>query len=201
MKFLPIKTRQLLPPKENIYKILDKHLPKLKEGDVLLIASKILALHQGRCIKVSDVEKSALIKKEADYLLPKHKIKGSDIILTIKDSTLIPSAGIDESNGNGYYILWPKNTNQLCKKICGYLKKKFKIKKLAVIATDSHTTPLRWGTMGISIGFFGIEPNLVMIASWKEKLGIIIESHEISDAMKKIFELAWIGAQSLNKKL
>jgi sugar-specific transcriptional regulator TrmB len=42
-----------------------------------------------------------------------------------------------------------------------------------------------------------IYDNKVMIASWKEKLGIIIESAEISDAMKKIFELAWIGAKHL----
>ncbi len=41
--------------------------------------------------------------------------------------------------------------------------------------------------------------NKVMIASWKEKLGIIIESAEIADAMKKIFELAYIGAESLKK--
>ncbi len=42
--------------------------------------------------------------------------------------------------------------------------------------------------------------NKVMIASWREKLGITIESAEIADAMKKIFELAWIGAKTLNKK-
>jgi sugar-specific transcriptional regulator TrmB len=42
--------------------------------------------------------------------------------------------------------------------------------------------------------------NKLMIASWKERLGIIIESVEIADAMKKIFELAWIGAKSLKKE-
>lgn len=41
--------------------------------------------------------------------------------------------------------------------------------------------------------------NKVMIASWREKLGIIIESAEIADAMKKIFELSWLGAKSLEK--
>jgi HTH-type transcriptional regulator, sugar sensing transcriptional regulator len=40
-----------------------------------------------------------------------------------------------------------------------------------------------------------IYDNKVMIASWKEKLGIIIESAEIADAMKKIYELAWLGAK------
>lgn len=36
-----------------------------------------------------------------------------------------------------------------------------------------------------------IYDNKVMIASWREKLGIIIESGEIADAMKKIFDLVW----------
>jgi len=40
-----------------------------------------------------------------------------------------------------------------------------------------------------------IYDNKVMIASWKEKLGIIIESEEIADAMKKIYELSWEGAK------
>ena len=39
-----------------------------------------------------------------------------------------------------------------------------------------------------------------MIASWREKLGIIIESGEIADAMKKIFELAWIAAKQIERK-
>ncbi|MCX6791341.1 MAG: hypothetical protein NTV62_04130 [Candidatus Gribaldobacteria bacterium] len=46
-----------------------------------------------------------------------------------------------------------------------------------------------------------IYDNKVMIASWREKLGIIIESAEIADAMKKIYELAWLGAESLEKKI
>lgn len=42
--------------------------------------------------------------------------------------------------------------------------------------------------------------NKVMIASWREKLGIIIESEEIADAMKKVYELAWAEAKRLDKK-
>ncbi len=46
-----------------------------------------------------------------------------------------------------------------------------------------------------------IYDNKVMIASWKEKLGIIIESAEIADAMKKAFELAWPEAKRLDGEL
>ncbi len=45
-----------------------------------------------------------------------------------------------------------------------------------------------------------IYDNKVMIASWKEKLGITIESSEIAEAMKKIFELAWAEAKRLDGK-
>ena len=53
---------------------------------------------------------------------------------------------------------------------------------------------------------YGIHPamnvydNKLMIASFREKLGIIVESQEIADAMRKIFELAWIGAHSLEEQ-
>lgn len=53
--------------------------------------------------------------------------------------------------------------------------------------------------------YFSPEINIyddkVMIASWREKLGIIIESHEIADAMKKTYELAWAEAKRLDQKL
>lgn len=46
-----------------------------------------------------------------------------------------------------------------------------------------------------------IYDNKVMIASWREKLGIIIESAEIADAMKKIYELAWAEAKRLDTEM
>jgi HTH-type transcriptional regulator, sugar sensing transcriptional regulator len=49
--------------------------------------------------------------------------------------------------------------------------------------------------------YFSIEMNIynnkIMIASWKEKFAIIVESEEISSAQKKIFELSWEGAKIL----
>lgn len=160
MQFIPIKTRKFLPPKDSLEDLLNE-LPKLKDGDVVFITSKILAITQGRCVKVENVNKDSLIAKEADRIIKKPVMAaGSKIYLTIKDYTLIPSSGIDESNGKGYYILWPKNTNAYLKKIHLYLTKKNRIKNLGIVATDSHTTPLRWGVIGTSTGFYGVEPLL-----------------------------------------
>ncbi|MFA6171419.1 MAG: helix-turn-helix domain-containing protein [Patescibacteria group bacterium] len=49
--------------------------------------------------------------------------------------------------------------------------------------------------------YFSIEMNIynnkIMVASWREKFAIIIESEEIAGAQKKIFELSWMGAKSI----
>lgn len=41
----------------------------------------------------------------------------------------------------------------------------------------------------------------IMIADWKEKLGIIIESKEIAKVFKQTFELAWEAAGKYEKKI
>jgi F420-0:gamma-glutamyl ligase len=159
MQIIPIKTRIINPPQDDIYGVIDEFCPELKENDVLLITSKILSIHQGRCISMQEVhDKDELIKKEADYFIPREECPGQLAILTIKNNTLIASAGIDESNANGHYIMWPEFPEKEAEKICNYLKEKFSLNKLAVIITDSHSIPLRYGVLGISIGFYGLEP-------------------------------------------
>ena len=159
LAIFPIKTRPFLPPKDNLYELLDTYLPLVEEGDILLVTSKILAIHQGRTIKITDVvSKDDLIMKEAEQFIPREESLNEQVLLTIKGYTLIPSAGIDESNANGYYVLWPERIQQSAKEIWDYIKEKHRIKKFGVIITDSHTIPLRRGVIGISIGFYGLRP-------------------------------------------
>ncbi|MCQ2914848.1 MAG: coenzyme F420-0:L-glutamate ligase [Alphaproteobacteria bacterium] len=156
-EFTPIKTRLVKPPKDDIYDIIDA-LPKLHEKDIVFITSKIMGIHQGRTVLCSEVDKTDLIKQEADYYLNYNHPSGFNVNLTINDNVLIPAAGIDASNADGYYIMWPKDCDKLCSEIRSYLCKKNNIKDLGVISTDSHTTPLRYGVTGLAIGLAGVEP-------------------------------------------
>ncbi|MDR2190987.1 MAG: hypothetical protein LBP53_07675 [Candidatus Peribacteria bacterium] len=144
MQFIPIKTRPFLPPQDNIFSLFNEYLPPLQENDILFITSKILAIHQGRCIPIENISKQALIKQEADQRIASDVVPGKDIYLTIKHHTLIPSAGIDESNAKGHYILRPEQLNEDCKQIFTYLCQKFHLNHLGIIITDSTTKPLRW---------------------------------------------------------
>ncbi len=159
MQFIPVKTRAFLPPKDDVYKLFEESLPRLKDGDVLFISSKVLGIHEGRCVKIGPgVDKEALIRREAEAYIPRNKVPKALITPTIKGGAILAFAGIDESNGNGYYVFWPKDPSGLARQICERLKKKFRIRRLAVIATDSYVRPLRAGVIGISVGFYGLEP-------------------------------------------
>lgn len=41
--------------------------------------------------------------------------------------------------------------------------------------------------------------NKVLVVSWMEKFAVIVESKEIADAQRKVFELAWLGAKQFQK--
>ena len=98
-----------------------------------------------------------MIEQEAEYYLPRSASK-YDVSLTIKNNTLIATAGIDESNADGHYVLWPKDPQETANSIRGFLKTVRKVREVGVIITDSKTTPLRWGVTAIAIAYCGIEP-------------------------------------------
>ncbi|MDR1433507.1 MAG: coenzyme F420-0:L-glutamate ligase [Puniceicoccales bacterium] len=150
--FSAVKTRVLLPPKDDVFSLFDSAGFELSDGDVLCIASKCLAIHQGRCVPVGVADRKKLMVDEADEVIR------DDCDLTVKDGAIIAYSGIDESNGNGHYILWPANVGELLGDIHRFLCAKFSVDRLGIISVDSRLEPMRWGTVGISQGIFGFNP-------------------------------------------
>jgi putative folate metabolism gamma-glutamate ligase len=157
MKAKAIKTH-LIQLNERLEDILNTYISDLKEKTVIAITSKIISLSQGRIIPRNSVSsKYALIQQEADaYLREDQCVYNAH--LTLKHNLLIPSAGIDESNGNDMYILYPLSIQMVAQEIWNYLRKMHQIESLGVIITDSHTTPLRKGVTGITLGWCGFDP-------------------------------------------
>jgi dihydrofolate synthase / folylpolyglutamate synthase len=153
MNITVFKTEKIAPKKTPLTDILNRVISTFTERSILVITSKIVSLTEERVVKIGAKSKHDLIIEEADYSLPSDK--KYDITMTIKNNILIPSSGIDESNGNGYYILWPENPQQTANMIREYLCTRFHLTYTGVIITDSKTTPLRWGTTGTSIAHSG----------------------------------------------
>jgi putative folate metabolism gamma-glutamate ligase len=161
MKITAVKTAVIHPPKDDLPAAIAAAIPMraLKEKSVIVITSKVVSVWQGRCVPMDDyAKKDELVMREADLYLPREMTPGAWCMHTIKNNIFIPSAGIDESNADGYYILWPKDPARAAKKLWTWLRKKYGVKDLGVIISDSHTIPLRRGVMGISLAHYGFEP-------------------------------------------
>ncbi|MBI5448999.1 coenzyme F420-0:L-glutamate ligase [Candidatus Gottesmanbacteria bacterium] len=147
------KTKKVSPG-DDLLTILIASLPKIQNGDIIAVTSKIVSICQGRVVPDSQDKHELIIRESDQYLTGGNQ----DITLTVKDNILIPNAGIDQSNGNGYLILWPEHIHKTCAEIWKQLKMTSGVNALGVIITDSHTTPLRWGTSGIGLSWCGFDP-------------------------------------------
>lgn len=154
MQYIPVKTDILHPPKDDLWKLFDTFLPLVHEKDIVIVTSKIVSIGEGRCVLIGSEEKGKMVEKEAEYTLV---VEGRHP-LTIVHHALISGAGIDESNGDGYYTLLPEDPYRSAKEVWNYLRERFGLEEVGVIITDSHSLPLRYGAMSVSIGFFGFLP-------------------------------------------
>ena len=151
-----------MPPKDDLFSLMREAFLgfKLQEESMVVVTSKIVSIWQGECIEIKKgVSKDDLIRREADfYFTYKAKNPARQVTLTLKNNILVSAAGIDASNANGYYILWPKRPFLAAKEIYGFIKKNYGLKKFGVIISDSRSNPLRLGITGIGISYYGFEP-------------------------------------------
>jgi len=143
----------------------------VEDGDILAIASKAVAIAQGRIVDLSLIKPSAkakilgrkfdlqpeyveLIVKEAD------EVYGGveKALLTLKNGILTPNSGVDRKNApRNSVVLWPENPHLIAEQIRTEILEKTG-KRIGVLIVDSRITPLRMGTVGITLGVAGFEP-------------------------------------------
>lgn len=152
MKVRAIKTR-VFRENEDLLAFIQKHVPKLKDGAIVVVTSKIVALAEGRTADRTDLTtKEKLIRAESDFA-----VATKWVWLTLKDGLAVASAGIDESNADGKFILLPKDCYASARKLRRALMTAYKVKRLGVIIPDSRTLPLRAGAMGVALGYAGFK--------------------------------------------
>ena len=150
MKVAPVRTR-VFKESEDLVQFILKHVPRLKNGSVLAVTSKIVALSEGRTAIVSnDEEKERLIRAESERAVPTKYV-----MLTVKGGMAMANAGIDDSNGDGKLVLLPKDSYKVAEFLRSELCKHYGLKELGILITDSRVAALRAGVVGIALGYGG----------------------------------------------
>ena len=157
MELIPLKT-PLIKPKDDLLEIFEIALKKARktpcDGDIWVISSKVVALSQNRVVKLDNqLTEAKLAQKEADIWLG-----GKPYPFAVKDGILTPRAGIDASNIEaGKRILWPKNSWKVAEILRKAVMQQWKLKRFGVEIIDSTCHPLRFGVIGIALGWSGFE--------------------------------------------
>ena len=152
MKITPYKTR-IFQLNEDLPAFVKQHVAVLKNGDILVISSKLLCLCKGCAVAYRSArQKENLIRQQSCAAL-KTKLAW----LTIKNKMIMTNGGIDQSNANGLLLYMPDNLFTCADELRRQIKKLYGIAKLGIIITDSMILPLRAGVIGAAVAYSGFQ--------------------------------------------
>ena len=154
MRVQPVRTHRITLADRDLLAILDRHLAEFADGSVLAISSKIVSLCEGRAVPMAGADKARLIAEQAERFLPASESR-YNVALTLTGGMLIATAGIDESNTDGNYVLWSADAQRTANAVRRYLVERFAVALAGVVITDSRTSPLRLGVTGVALAHSG----------------------------------------------
>jgi coenzyme F420-0:L-glutamate ligase/coenzyme F420-1:gamma-L-glutamate ligase len=184
LTLMPLEGLPLVNPGDDlaalIIKTLEKQAITLQDGDVLVIAQKIVSKAEDRLVNLTTVSPSEaalnyariaekdprmveLILSESREVV---RVRKGLIIVEHKLGFICANAGIDHSNvsgpwgeANDWVLLLPKDPDASAAHIRRQLEDRHGC-RLGVLIIDSHGRAWRMGTIGMTIGLSGL-PGLV----------------------------------------
>ena len=145
----------------------------VEDGDIVVVAQKIVSKAEGRVVKLRDVEPSReaerigeatgrderlveLVLREAVRVV---KAGRDALIVETRNGRICLNAGIDKSNihGEDSYVLLPLDPDSSARRI---RERIFELsgKRVGVIVSDTTSRPFRRGQVDMAIGVAGLHP-------------------------------------------
>ena len=194
MQITPVHIEKEIDSSDNISKLISQSA-KLNDGDILVIAQKIISKQEGRVVALSTVTPSLLAQgigsqyhkdpRVVELILSESKrivrMKNEIIIVQTHTGFICANAGIDESNvKDGYATLLPVDSDLSAQKIRDDMKNNFS-KDVAVVVSDTFGRPFRMGQTNCAIGISGLNP-ILDYAGTLDSFGRILRVTEIAIA-------------------
>ena len=173
MQIIPIPIEKEITVDDDLSKLI-LNSGDILDGDVLVIAQKIISKQEGRMIELSTVQPSLLAQGISsqynkdpalvELILSESKrivrLKNGLIIVETNGGFICANAGIDESNViDGFATLLPINSDKSAEIIRTNILNKTG-KNVAVVISDTFGRPFRMGQTNCAIGISGLNPIL-----------------------------------------
>ena len=203
LTFSPLRDFPFVKQGDNISELISSSLKSndlsLLDGDILVIAQKIISKSEDRLINLNSVTPSEkayeiaaiseknprlieLILQESNRII---RIRPGTIIVEHRLGFICANAGIDHSNvsndnKNEYVLLLPENPDKSANVIRNYFEIN-NTKRIGVLIIDSHGRAWRLGVVGTTIGLSGL-PGLVDMRGKPDLFGGTLRTTQIGAA-------------------
>ena len=199
IEIIPIPINININPKVKLLNTLLQSLKNnnqiIKNGDIIVIAQKIISKNEGRTVSLKNILPSSrsieLAKKtNKDPRIMELILKESRKIVRVFNNTIITetqhgficaNSGIDQSNvskSKNLVLLLPKDPDKSANKLKKEIYEKTR-KNIAVLITDTFGRPFRMGQTNIAIGIAGINA-LKNYKGKRDMFGKILKVTEIA---------------------
>jgi coenzyme F420-0:L-glutamate ligase / coenzyme F420-1:gamma-L-glutamate ligase len=167
---------------------------ELEDGDVLVVAQKVVSKAEGRVVRLEDIEPSeralelaneddprrteAILRETAEIV----RIRPPLLIVQTRHGFTCASAGVDASNAPapGMLVLLPLDPDASAAGIRDRVRE-LTGKTVGVVVSDSFGRPWRMGTTDVALGAAGIRV-LEDLRGTKDRIGYELRSTQIAIA-------------------
>jgi len=159
LQILPLEGIPEVRPEDDLAALLGDAVERaggLEDGDVLVVAQKVVSKAEGRIEQADD--HIAVILREARSV---RRHRGDLVIAETEHGFVCASAGVDRSNapGDGWLVLLPRDPDASAAALRDALAARFGVAP-AVLVSDSFGRAWRQGTTDVAIGVAGLSPLL-----------------------------------------
>ncbi|MSS85903.1 MAG: coenzyme F420-0:L-glutamate ligase [Thaumarchaeota archaeon] len=173
MQILPIHIEKEITENDDLSTLIINSCD-IHNGDIVVIAQKIISKQEGRVVKLSTITPSLLSEgissqynkdpRIVELILSESKkivrMKNGLLIVETNHGFICANAGIDESNVvDGFVTLLPLNSDRSAELIRTKILNKTG-KNVAIIISDTFGRPFRMGQINCAIGISGLNPIL-----------------------------------------
>lgn len=173
MQIIPVHIEKEIDSSDNLSALLLNN-GSLEDGDIVVVAQKIISKNEGRLVTLSSISPSLLAegiasqyKKDpriVELILSETKrivrMNNGIIIVETNHGFVCANAGVDESNmAEGLATLLPVDSDKSAQSLRNSVKDSSQ-KNIAVLISDTFGRPFRMGQTNCAIGISGMNPLL-----------------------------------------
>lgn len=129
--------------------------PSLADGDVVVVASKVVSKAEGRILEAADRER-AITDETVRVVATRVHERGVTRIVENRQGIVMAAAGVDASNtAPGTVLLLPEDPDASARALRSALAGRFRCRP-GVLLTDTTGRPWRYGVADVAVGAAGV---------------------------------------------